>query len=192
MVPTTTVTRQDRLKSANVSLQGLSVGDAFGEQFFISPNEVETRIRNRQLPPAPWPVTDDTVMALSIVDVLAKRERIDCDLLAALFGKRYRWDSARGYGGTAHDILSRLASGRAWRELSVGVFGGLGSMGNGGAMRAAPIGAYFFDDFLRAAEEAKRSAAVTHAGTLSGAFVTWRWSGGPPLIGRTPSDPVWS
>ena len=163
MVPMTTVTRQDRLKAANISLQGLSVGDAFGEQFFINPDEVETRIHHRQLPPAPWCVTDDTIMALSVVDVLAQREWIDCDLLAALFGKRYRWDPARGYGGTAHDILSRLASGGAWKELSAGVFFGSGSMGNGGAMRAAPIGAYFCDNFQRAAEEAKRSGAVTHA-----------------------------
>ena len=36
-------------------------------------------------------------------------------------------------------------------------------MGNGGAMRAAPIGAYFSDDFARAASEARHSAEVTHA-----------------------------
>lgn len=36
-------------------------------------------------------------------------------------------------------------------------------MGNGGAMRAAPIGSYFHDDLPRAAEEARRSAEVTHA-----------------------------
>jgi len=39
----------------------------------------------------------------------------------------------------------------------------MGSMGNGGAMRAAPIGGYFSDDLKAAAEEAQRSAEVTHA-----------------------------
>jgi ADP-ribosylglycohydrolase len=43
------------------------------------------------------------------------------------------------------------------------VFDGGGSMGNGGAMRAAPIGAYFAGDPERAAVEARASAEVTHA-----------------------------
>jgi ADP-ribosylglycohydrolase len=36
-------------------------------------------------------------------------------------------------------------------------------MGNGGAMRVAPIGGYFSDDSEAAAREALRSAEVTHA-----------------------------
>lgn len=36
-------------------------------------------------------------------------------------------------------------------------------MGNGGAMRAAVIGAYFYDDFIRLKENAERSCEVTHA-----------------------------
>ena len=47
---------------------------------------------------------------------------------------------------------------------SASAFSGTGSMGNGGAMRVAPLGAYFADDLdstLRA--EAILSASVTHA-----------------------------
>jgi ADP-ribosylglycohydrolase len=102
-------------------------------------------------------------MAISIVDVLADRGAIDQDLLAELFAARYSLDPARGYGGTAHGILTRLASGENWRQVSRSVFDGAGSMGNGGAMRAAPIGGYFFDHLDRAVEEARRSAEVTHA-----------------------------
>lgn len=166
-LPTRTIMQdlmnQDRLRLAEVSLQGLSVGDAFGEQFFVSPDRVDDLIRARKLPPAPWPVTDDTVMAVSVVDVLSECKLIDRDLLATLFGRRYRLDPARGYGGTAHGILGRLAVGDSWGKVSRAVFDGMGSMGNGGAMRAAPIGAYFCDDLSRAAEEARRSAEVTHA-----------------------------
>jgi len=36
-------------------------------------------------------------------------------------------------------------------------------MGNGWAMRAAPIGAYFFDGFEAVVENARRSAEITHA-----------------------------
>jgi ADP-ribosylglycohydrolase len=42
-------------------------------------------------------------------------------------------------------------------------FSGEGSMGNGGAMRAGPVGAYFADDLATAAEQAGLSAEVTHA-----------------------------
>src|SRR5205085_1297031 len=75
----------------------------------------------------------------------------------------YWFDFGRGYGGTAHGILSRIAAGEDWRVVAPGAFAGSGSMGNGGAMRAAPVGAYFFDDAARAAAEARRSAVVTHA-----------------------------
>jgi ADP-ribosylglycohydrolase len=152
-----------RLRRALRSLEGLSVGDAFGDRFFTTPHTVEHLIEQRALPAGVWPITDDTVMALSIVDVLAGQGAIDCDLLAALFGARYRLDPARGYGGTAHGILTRIAAGEPWAEVAGEVFGGTGSMGNGGAMRAAPIGGYFFDDFYQAADAACQSASVTHA-----------------------------
>jgi len=152
-----------RLARAQRSLEGLSVGDAFGDRFFTSPHTVEHWIEQRALPAGRWPITDDSVMAISIVDVLAARGLIECDLLAALFGARYRLDPARGYGGTAHGILMRIAAGEPWAEVAAEVFGGTGSMGNGGAMRAAPIGGYFFDDFFEAADAACQSASVTHA-----------------------------
>ena len=156
-------TPQERLRNAQTSLEALSVGDAFGERFFADPRLVEQSIATRTVPAPPWRFTDDTVMAISIVDVLTARGTIDQDLLAELFAARYHLDPARGYGETAHRILTRLASGENWREVSPSVFDGAGSMGNGGAMRAAPIGAYFFDDADRAVEEARRSAEVTHA-----------------------------
>jgi ADP-ribosylglycohydrolase len=153
----------DRLAAALRSLDGLSVGDAFGERFFAPPDRALEEIRSRSLPPGPWTFTDDTVMALSIVDVLAERGDIDRDRLADLFARRYRHDPRRGYGGTAHEILSEIAGGTPWLVASTAPFGGTGSMGNGGAMRAAPIGAFFASDYARTADAARASAEVTHA-----------------------------
>ncbi len=157
------ITLQERRRNAQTSLEALAVGDAFGERFFANPGLVEQLIETRAMPTAPWRFTDDTVMAISIADVLFIRGTIDQDLLAELFAARYLRDPARGYGGMAHRVLARLASGENWRDVSPSVFDGAGSMGNGGAMRAAPIGGYFFDDLGRAVEEARRSAEVTHA-----------------------------
>src|SRR5512133_3292670 len=158
-----TQTHDYRMARVRVSLEGLSVGDAFGEQYFGEPSLIESLIHSRTLRPAPSKVTDDTLMSLSIVDVLAEHGHIDRDRLAQLFGYRYKLDPHRGYGGTAHEILHQLALGVPWHVAARGVFDGAGSMGNGGAMRAAPIGGYFADDLARAAEEARKSAEVTHA-----------------------------
>jgi ADP-ribosylglycohydrolase len=152
-----------RIQRMRASLEGLSVGDAFGERFFGQPDLANLWIENRALPDPPWTYTDDTVMAISIVEVLSEKGEIDPDRLAALFAARYLQDRYRGYGGTAHDILYRIAVGEPWREVSRSAFGGKGSLGNGGAMRSAPLGAYFSDDLDALVENARRSAEVTHA-----------------------------
>lgn len=48
------------------------------------------------------------------------------------------------------------------QRITHSVFDGMGSFGNGGAMRVAPLGAFFSDDLEKAAEQAHLSAEVTH------------------------------
>jgi ADP-ribosylglycohydrolase len=147
------------LEKAYLSLQGLSVGDAFGECFFSYPHEM---IVQRELPPAPWNWTDDTHMALSIVQVLRRHGEIDQEALAQAFTRRYRQDPYRGYGAGARQLLGRMASGADWREIAPTLFAG-GSYGNGAAMRVAPLGAFFSPDLEQTAEQARLSAEITHA-----------------------------
>ena len=151
------------MERALLSFDGLSVGDGFGECFFISKSIVEQRISEREAPPAPWTVTDDSMMALSIVHCLQRDGRIHSDTLAKAFAREYARDPLRGYGGTAHGILRAIGEGVSWFLAAKSAFGGQGSCGNGGAMRAAPIGAYFADDIQRVILEARASAEVTHA-----------------------------
>lgn len=151
----------ERLARAKTSLAGLSVGDAFGQRFFHQFGD--DWVQSGRTPPAPWPYTDDTEMALAVFDVLAAYGRIDQDALAAAFARRYTLDPTRGYGANAHGILRAIASGASWREAALACHDGAGSMGNGAAMRAAPIGAWFADDLPRVVIEATASAAVTHA-----------------------------
>lgn len=152
-----------RLARARLSLDGLSVGDAFGERFFGPHGSSVLRISARATPPPPWRYTDDTAMALSLVEVLERFGCVNQDELARAFARRYAKEPDRGYGGAAHRILGSIADGLDWRIASPLAFGGAGSMGNGGAMRVAPLGAYFADDLARAAAEARLSAEVTHA-----------------------------
>ncbi len=152
-----------RMQRVLLSLDGLSVGDAFGECFLEQRKRARDWIENRQPPPPPWTYTDDTAMALSIVRCLKASGHIDGDELASCFAKEYARQMWRGYGGTAHKILRNIYKGTHWRVAAGEAFGGEGSCGNGGAMRAAPIGAYFAEDLEAVAKEARASAEVTHA-----------------------------
>lgn len=154
----------ENLQRACLALEGLSVGDGFGEQCFTSDEVMSMRLETRQIPPPPWFFTDDTIMSISILEVLQRHGTMDQDALAEAFARRYAADPFRGYGGTAHRILRAIGEGVPWEQASGEAFDGMGSMGNGGAMRAAPVGAYFANEGVVAViEQAKRSAAVTHA-----------------------------
>lgn len=147
------------LANAKRSLEGLSIGDAFGELFFsISPHTTS----EATLPAGPWRWTDDTHMALSIVEILQTHGYIEQDALAQAFARRFAQEPHRGYAGGAMWLLNQITHGADWRDVSPRLFGS-GSYGNGAAMRAAPIGGYFYDDLQRAVQEAQLSAVVTHA-----------------------------
>lgn len=149
---------ENRLRRARVSLEGLSVGDGFGGFYEMSSSQPENT--QRKLPPAPWHYTDDTNMALSVYEILRRYGTIQQDELAKSFAEHF--DRLRGYGMGAWTLLNRIRYGEHWREVSGKLFGG-GSYGNGGAMRVAPLGAYFADDLSAAAEQAALSAEITHA-----------------------------
>src|ERR1700750_647416 len=115
-----------RIARAKKSPEGLSVGDAFGERFFIHPDVVESLIEDRAIPRAPWACTDDTIMALSIVDVLEEHGEIHQDKLATYFASGYSADPQRGYGATAHRILRSIGAGESWRTVAPAAFEGMG------------------------------------------------------------------
>jgi ADP-ribosylglycohydrolase len=143
-------------------LDGLSIGDAFGENFFGHPEEVLPRIGRREVPETVWPYTDDTEMALSVVRVLLEHESIEQEVLAQRFASRMQ--PSRGYGAGAYRILAGIRGGRHWRSLSRSEFDGMGSFGNGAAMRVAPLGAFLADRPLEfIGEQARLCSEITHA-----------------------------
>jgi ADP-ribosylglycohydrolase len=150
-----------RSARARASLAGLSLGDAFGDQFYLPRAEAERCIASRTLPEPPWHWTDDTLMALSIVESLLRHGRIEQDELARSFAARF--DIRRGYGAGMFLLLEDIERGVPWKVGARRLFDGMGSYGNGAAMRVAPLGAYVADDLSLVVEEAARSAEVTHA-----------------------------
>ncbi|WP_415925252.1 ADP-ribosylglycohydrolase family protein [Streptomyces sp. ME19-01-6] len=154
--------------AARRSIEALALGDAFGERWFPlfrDRRRAYDEIRARAVPEeSPWPWTDDTAMALGVLRVLNDHGKIDQPRLAQVLADTFLSDPGRGYGSGMHELLPSLsAAPTSWPSATRALFGGEGSLGNGAAMRVAPLGAWFSADLDRAAEQALRSAEVTHA-----------------------------
>jgi ADP-ribosylglycohydrolase len=180
----------ERVARMKLSLDGLGLGDAIGEMLSYRHAHALRWLGENELPAGPWFHTDDTEMAISIVAVLESHGQLNQDALAKRFARRFERDPDRGYGSMTRMQLREITAGAKWRETSANAFSGQGSMGNGGAMRVAPLGAYFADDLPQCVEAARASALVTHthpegvAGTIAvavAAAVAWRLRGAPPL-----------
>ena len=153
-------------KAAANSLRGLALGDAFGERWFFRGNaEAIAMIKDRTIPAnTPWPWTDDTAMATALVHVLMVHGEIDQQQLASTFASTHATNPHRGYGYGMHQLLPRLAADPGnWPTYARTLFNGQGSLGNGAAMRVAPLGAWFHSDLDQVVDQATRSAEVTHA-----------------------------
>jgi len=153
------------------------------------PDRAFDLIMKDELPAGPWWHTDDTEMAISIVEVLRLLGCVHQDALARQFMWRFERDPDRGYGSGARRQLRMMLEGAEWRVTSREAFSGQGSMGNGSAMRVAPVGAWFADDLDRVVKEARASAIVTHvhaegvAGAVAiavAAAMAWRQRGKAP------------
>ncbi|MFJ4678201.1 ADP-ribosylglycohydrolase family protein [Kitasatospora sp. NPDC088783] len=141
------------------ALQGLSVGDALGAQFFV-PAVARAHLDARTAPPGPWPWTDDTEMACSVYAAQCERGAIDTFDLTHAFARRHDFD--RGYGPAANRMLRLVREGGDARRLAAELFDGQGSFGNGAAMRVAPLGACYAEDPAAAVRPAADTAVITH------------------------------
>jgi poly(ADP-ribose) glycohydrolase ARH3 len=107
--------------------------------------------------------TDDTQMMIGVAETLVEHGSIVEEALCRAFVAHY--DPQRGYGPGARRILEALAAGGDGRHLAATIFPG-GSLGNGAAMRVAPVGLLFHRDLDRVCEQARLSALPTHVHPL--------------------------
>jgi poly(ADP-ribose) glycohydrolase ARH3 len=146
-------------------LVGHALGDALGAPFEGMPSDVVYRefgpIRQAldRFPLAVLSYTDDTEMSIAVAQTLVDDGAIDPARLAAQFERHY--NPARGYGPGAQRILETMREGGDWETLAAGLFPG-GSLGNGAAMRVAPVAMLFYRDRMQMVEQARLSALPTH------------------------------
>jgi ADP-ribosylglycohydrolase len=145
------------LERARLSLAGLSLGDSLGHALMWQPDLIPRRGEPRR----PWPWSDDTEMSLSIVATLEAHGQIDQEDLAARFARTF--SPGRLYGQLMEqEYFPRVRRGESFREVARSLHDGEGSLGNGAAMRSAPLGAYFAGDLPAVVAQATLAATVTH------------------------------
>lgn len=98
--------------------------------------------------------TDDTEMMIGIMESLKEDPGFDPSLTARRFLENFH--PYRGYGGRIYGIMDRLRKGTPWDQV------GTDSWGNGGTMRIAPIGFFFYDDHKHLQEAALMCTQITH------------------------------
>lgn len=150
-------------------LLGAACGDELGAAFEGAPQVADVDLDAWLAADERLRATDDSIMMRVLAEHLTGAAGgaadLDEDALMDAFVGAFRRDPWRGYGPGTAGLLQRVARGVPWQEAATAQFGGTGSLGNGGAMRVAPIGLLPLPR-SGIADLARRSAAVTHAHPL--------------------------
>ncbi|MCJ8736995.1 hypothetical protein PDJAM_G00018790 [Pangasius djambal] len=111
--------------------------------------------------------SDDTAMMRCVAQSLLTRMGFDEQDMARSFAKEYSLAPGRGYGSGVIQVLRKLASPQLSDvfQPARAQFGGRGSFGNGGAMRAAPF-ALAFRSAADVSRYARFGAMLTHSCSL--------------------------
>ena len=141
---------------------GSAIGDALGASFEgIWRNEL--KIENFHFD-GRW--TDDTHMMIGVAESLIANKGFNGEHMAWTFIKNWEKEPWRGYGPGPPRVFRMIKSGVAWNEAARQLYGGMGSFGNGAAMRVAPVGLFYYDNAEKLREIAYKSAEITHTHVL--------------------------
>ena len=147
----------DRLESKFIgSLIGTAVGDSLGASREGATDFQEVTALGPRY-------TDDTAMTINVAESLIETGTFHYEDMATRFIQNYEREPWRRYSAGPARIFRMMQNGRFWfgmldREVYPG-----GSIGNGAAMRVAPVGLFYHDDPAELREIARHSGAITHS-----------------------------
>lgn len=140
---------------------GSALGDSIGELAFH--NSSIERLSHKLGLVKEMIYTDDTAMAIGIAESLVERGCLDPEHIGKTFRQNFERESWRGYASGPPTIFARVEQNKmGYVEAAKSLFGGRGSLGNGAAMRVAPVGLVYHNS-LDLYDKAQLSASVTHA-----------------------------
>lgn len=143
---------------------GLALGDALGAPFEgtrpVDQAEVEVLLASDSW--LRW--TDDTHMALALAASLISNDGcVDAEHVGDSFYTAWHDEPWRGYGGGPPRVFALVKEGSTYMAAAQQLYSGMGSAGNGAAMRVAPVAIACFPDAARTKKQARLQALVTHA-----------------------------
>ena len=179
---------RSEIDRARGALLGTFAGDALGMPFEgAPPAAIPQRLVMLDARLGRGTYTDDTEMAIALAESLLERGGIDARALGRAFADAH--DPRRGYGSGTTEVLRLVRSGVHPHDAAGSVFGGEGSLGNGAAMRVAPVAVRYAGDGAGLLKAAGDSARVTHAHPLAvDAAVVQATAIAAALVGEAPLD----
>jgi poly(ADP-ribose) glycohydrolase ARH3 len=159
-------TATDASDAAAGALLGTFVGDALGMPFEGQPAAtIPARLEMEEARLGRGTHTDDTQMMIALAESLLEQGGVVIAALGRAFADAH--DPRRGYGSGTTEVLRLVRAGLHPREAARSAFGGKGSLGNGAAMRVAPVAVLYANDDAALAGAARESASVTHAHAIA-------------------------
>ncbi|MGF1505061.1 MAG: ADP-ribosylglycohydrolase family protein [Anaerolineae bacterium] len=170
-------------------IYGLALGDALGYPIeFLKMDKITTIYGPQGItePPNPALYSDDTQTSIVVAESLIEQGEHDTEAVMDSFTKHFiGWanspDNARHPGHTVTEAARTLSAGISWRES------GADRMGNGSAIRVAPIGYFYQHAPDRLRDVAAAVGMATHnnptaiAATVGAAYcVKLALDGAPP------------
>jgi poly(ADP-ribose) glycohydrolase ARH3 len=152
----------DLMEKFKGCLLGVATGDTIGRPFEgcvpVDPKHVMETIEKEEL----LTYTDDTEMTLNLTKSLLEVGGVNPEHIAKTFAQDF--DPSRGYGPNTLWVLQQIRQGRSWELPAREVMDGEGSLGNGAAMRVAPLALFLRgEEMIQATRECSQ---ITHAHPL--------------------------
>jgi poly(ADP-ribose) glycohydrolase ARH3 len=148
------------LKSFEGCMLGCAIGDSLGAEY-EGTDQVDLRPSHFS---GLW--TDDTHMMIGVAESLIECNGFNGHHMAMTFVRNYDQEPWRGYASGPPIVFKWIKSGVPWNEASRKLFSGVGSFGNGAAMRIAPVGLFYHDEPEELRRVACESSEITHAHEL--------------------------
>ena len=150
---------QRRLKFLGAMI-GSALGDAIGELAFLNPEKGLLEDILSEIPELCYTV--DTAMAIGLAEAISQSAGIDERFLGDTFAANYFREPWRGYAAGPPAIFSAVKKeGTTYSDAAARMFKGMGSFGNGAAMRITPAALFFYDS-EELYEQVSAASRVTH------------------------------